>query len=174
MRIFILILAFEGLNNTRNGKGIICFKCLIIHCLALKFCIRYCSCEYTVLPGALENSRELKQWGRQKSNLFRLAEQELCTCITLFCTFLCRRCKTTTWGCLISRFVEDVNTNNFIFLSLDFDTFRIQLQKDLPTFDENTIWNKRDKVWGNVNSRFKWRFRLDFFVCVWLKQSASF
>ena len=27
-----------------------------------------------------------------KSNRFRLAKQQFCTCITLFCTFLCRRC----------------------------------------------------------------------------------
>ena len=44
---------------------------------------------------------------RQKSNRFRQAKQQLCTCITLFCTFLCRRCTTTSWNCLISRFVED-------------------------------------------------------------------
>ena len=25
-------------------------------------------------------------------------KQQLCTCITLFCTFLCRRCTTTTWN----------------------------------------------------------------------------
>ena len=43
----------------------------------------------------------------QKSNRFRQAKQQLCTCITLFCTFLCRRCTTTTWNCLIWRFVED-------------------------------------------------------------------
>ena len=30
-------------------------------------------------------------------------KQQLCTCITLFCTFLCRRCTTTTWNFLISR-----------------------------------------------------------------------
>ena len=29
-------------------------------------------------------------------------KRQLCTCITLFCTFLCRRC-TTTWNVLISR-----------------------------------------------------------------------
>ena len=29
--------------------------------------------------------------------------------ITLFCTFLCRHCTTTTWKCLISRFVKNVN-----------------------------------------------------------------
>ena len=54
------------------------------------------------------NIRELKQrWrrrqrGRQKSNGFILAKQQLCTGITLFCTFLCRHCTTTTWKCLIS------------------------------------------------------------------------
>ena len=46
--------------------------------------------------------RELKQRRRrrqrklQKSNMFGFAKQLLCTCITLFCTFLCRRCTTTT------------------------------------------------------------------------------
>ena len=29
---------------------------------------------------------------RQKSNRLRLAKQQLCTCITPFCTFLCRSC----------------------------------------------------------------------------------
>ena len=27
-----------------------------------------------------------------KSNRFRLAKQQFCTCITFFCTFLCHRC----------------------------------------------------------------------------------
>ena len=60
--------------------------------------------------------KELKQWrqrrhrGRHKSNSFRLAKRQLCTCITLFCTFRCRHCTTTTWKCLTSHFVEDVNT----------------------------------------------------------------
>ena len=40
-----------------------------------------------------------------------------------FCTFLSRCCTTTTWKCLISRFVEDVNEDNkFLFLFLNFDT----------------------------------------------------
>ena len=39
-----------------------------------------------------------------------------------FCTFLCRRCPTTTWKCLNSRFVEDGNTRQqFSFLFLNFD-----------------------------------------------------
>ena len=63
-----------------------------------------------------EATRELKQRPRrrqrerQKSSRFRLVKQQLCTCITLFDTFLCRRCTTTTWKCLNSRFVEDGNT----------------------------------------------------------------
>ena len=58
----------------------------------------------------LTQRRGRRQQERQKSNWFRLAKQQLCTCITLFCTFLCRRCTTTTWKCLISRFVENVKT----------------------------------------------------------------
>ena len=58
----------------------------------------------------IDESRELRQRRRrregQKSYRFILAKQQLCTCITLFCTFLCRRCTTTTWKCLISRFVR--------------------------------------------------------------------
>ena len=80
--------------------------------------------EWTVnIP--LENNRELqqrrrrrqRQQERQKSSRFRLAKQQLCTCITLFCTILCRHCTTTTWKCLISRFLEDVNTRQRISFS---------------------------------------------------------
>ena len=32
-----------------------------------------------------------------------------------FCTFLCRHCTTTTWKCLISRFMEERATTKFFF-----------------------------------------------------------
>ena len=51
----------------------------------------------------LKKRRRRRQRERQKSSRFRLAKQQLCTCITIFCTFLSRRCTTTTWKCLISR-----------------------------------------------------------------------
>ena len=35
-----------------------------------------------------------------------------------FCTFLCRHCTTTTWKCVIFRFMEVVNKRRWIFLSL--------------------------------------------------------
>ena len=42
------------------------------------------------------NIRELKQREQPKSNGFRLAKQQLCTCMTRFCTFLSRRYMTMT------------------------------------------------------------------------------
>ena len=57
----------------------------------------------------LKQQRRRRQRGRQKSGCFRLAKQQLCTRITLFCTFLCRICTTTTWNCLILLFREEVN-----------------------------------------------------------------
>ena len=60
----------------------------------------------------LKHRRWRRQRERQKSNGFRLAKQQLCTCITLFCRFPNRRCPTSTWNFLISRahFIEQVNT----------------------------------------------------------------
>ena len=74
---------------------------------------------YFISPKLYRNVRELKQRrprrqrGRQKSNGARLAKEKLCTCITLFYTFLCCRCMTTMWNCLIWRFVEDLNTRQW-------------------------------------------------------------
>ena len=61
----------------------------------------------------LKQRRRRRQQGRQKSNGVRLAKEKLCTCITLFYSFLCCRCMTTMWNCLIWRFVEDVNTRQW-------------------------------------------------------------
>ena len=90
---------------------------------------------------------------------FRLAKQQLCTCITLFCTFLSRRCTTTTtWKCLISRFVEDGNTGqqlSFSFLELWHSPSELNCQKIADICTNWTRWNKRDQVWGSTNSRFR-------------------
>ena len=80
-------------------------------------------CRNIILAVKQKYLRKLKQrrrrceQERQKSNKFRLAKQQLFTCITLFCTFLCRHCTTTTWKCVISRFVEDVNTRQQLYFS---------------------------------------------------------
>ena len=65
----------------------------------------------------LKQRRRRRHRERQKSNRFRLAKQQLCTCITLFCTFRSRHCTTTTWKCLISRFVEEVNSRQQLSFS---------------------------------------------------------
>ena len=52
-----------------------------------------------------------------KTAIGLLSKTIICTCITLFCTFLCRCCTTTTWKCLISRFMEEVNKRRRNFLS---------------------------------------------------------
>ena len=57
-----------------------------------------------------------------KKKRFILEKQELCTCSTLFCTFLCHHCRTATWNSLKWRFVADVNTDqttNFSFSLLN-------------------------------------------------------
>ena len=60
-----------------------------------------------------------------KNNRFKLAKQQLGTCITLLCTFPCRYSTSTTRKVLISRFMEDVNTTSqryFVSLFVNFDT----------------------------------------------------
>ena len=93
--------------------------------------------------------RRRRQRKRQKSNRFREAKQQLCTFITLFCTFLCRRCTTTTWNGPSSRFVEDGNKRpqlSFFFFWTLIQFFRIQLQKTLRGREGNglSIWLTED------------------------------
>ena len=119
-----------------------------------------------LLNRELKQRRRRQQRERQKSNRFRLAKQQLCTCITLFCTFLSRRCTTTTWKCLISRFVEDGNTRqqlSFSFPELWYSPLEFNSRKICQHLANWTSWNKRGKVWSSAKSRyfffFKWRFR---------------
>ena len=92
----------------------------------------------------LKQRRPRRQRERQKSNRLKLAKQQLCTCITLFCKFLYRHCTSTTWKYHISRFVEDVNTrrlwysNNNSNNNNNFITFHGWLFKVIPS----TLWIK--------------------------------
>ena len=116
-----------------------------------------------VLLGGLSNDDGDGNENGKKSNRFRLAKQQLCKCITLFCTFFSRRCTTTTLKCLISRFVEDVNTRQQLTFSfLNFDAI---LQNSTPKKIAN-IWRiKLGRISAikfeaaGLNSLFKWRFR---------------
>ena len=96
----------------------------------------------------------------KKSNRprFRLRKQQPCTCITLFPTFLCRHCTSRTWKCIISRFVEDVNTRPQLS-ELWNNLLEFNSKKNFQHLTNWTRWIKRDKVWSSAASLFKWRFR---------------
>ena len=83
---------------------------MLQRCIVVKSSLRIVSCNIT-----LKQRRRRRQLERQKSSRTILAKQKICTCITHFCTFLCRRCTNITWKCLISRFVGDGNTKKQLF-----------------------------------------------------------
>ena len=94
---------------------------------------------------------------------FRLAKQQLFTCITLFRTFLSNSLHdhdvkvpnfTFCWG----RWTQD---NDFLFLFLNFDTSLLEFNSrtNCQLLTNWTRWNKGSKVWSSANSLFKWRFR---------------
>ena len=105
----------------------------------------------------LKQRRRRRQWERQKSNRFYWQNNNF-ACITPFCAFL------STWKCLISRFVEEVNTGqqlSFSFLEFWYSPLKFKSKKTFANIwrIERSRWNKRDKFWGSANSRRKWPFR---------------
>ena len=93
--------------------------------LRWKSLLRMVSCNITLKrPRRERDNRELKQRRRrqqrerQQSTWFRLVKNNnFARASRFFYTFLCRRCRTTTWKCLISLFVEDVKTKQRLFSS---------------------------------------------------------
>ena len=67
-----------------------------------------------------------KDDGDGNQNGKKAIKQQLCSCITLF---FCRHCTTTTWKCLISRFVEDVNTRERLSCSFPELPYRFKSRK---------------------------------------------
>ena len=137
----------------------------------------------TVFSHLKQPRRRQRQRERKKNN--RLAKQQLCTCITPFnCTFVCRHCTTTTWECLISRFVENVNTRQrlpFSFSELWYTPLEFNSRKVCQHLTNWTRWNKRDKIWSSANLLFSdvfvavishWDFRLPSFE-LWIPLSIS-
>ena len=107
--------------------------------------------------------RRRRQRERQKSifNWFRLTKQQLYTCITFLCSFLCRRCTPTTCNFLFSRIVEDVNRRqqfSFYFPELRYNPLEFNPRKNRYYLSNWTRWNKLDKVWSSVNILFERRF----------------
>ena len=119
---------------------------------------------YPLPPIFLSGKRELKQRQRwrqrewQKSNRLGWQNNNSARASRLFGTFLCRHCTTTTWICLISRFLEDVNTRrrlSFPFRECRYSLWEFNSGKNSQHLTNSMRWNKRYKGWSNVNSLFK-------------------
>ena len=83
----------------------------------------------------LKQRRRQRQRERQNSYRLRLAKQQLCTCITLFCTLLFH-CHVKVPNLTFYRGRKH-RTTFFFFSPTLIHSFRIQLQKILPTSDEH-------------------------------------
>ena len=78
--------------------------------------------------GSLGNNEGNGNENGKKSNKFILAKQQLCTCITLFCTFFSCCCTTVT----CAHFTEQVNTTqkvSFSFSKLTYGPVRFNPEK---------------------------------------------
>ena len=93
-----------------------------------------------------------------------LAKTHPCTCITLFCTFLSRRCTTTTWKCVISRFVADGNTRQQLSFSFP-ELWCSPLEFNSKTF-ANIWWIKWDGISAMTFEAARIHFLRDVFVAV--------
>ena len=76
---------------------------------------------------------------RKKRNRFYKKNNNFARASRFFVHFFARFCTTTTWKCLISRFMEYVNKQQRDFTSLSklgWWSLGIQLQEGSPTFDK--------------------------------------
>ena len=113
----------------------------------------------------LKQRRRRRQRERQKSNRLRLAEQQLCTYITPFCTLLCRHCMATTWKCLISRIVKVVKTKQRLCFS--FPELRHTLEFCSRKKKIASIWRiERDGISAIKFEAAPLHFVTDVFVAV--------
>ena len=112
----------------------------------------------------LRQRRRRRQRELQKSNRFILAKEQLCTCITLFFTFFSCRCETTTWKCLMSRFVENVNTRQQLSFSFPEPWYSPLGLNSKKIFQHLTI--KRDGISVIKYEAARIHFLCDVFVAV--------
>ena len=106
----------------------------------------------------LKQRRRQRQGERQKSNRFGLTKQQLCACITLFCTYPSGRCTATTWNFLFSRFMWNVNLSLIFFFKLGIRPLKLNSRKIRQHLTNWTRCNNGTEVWNNANTLFWWRF----------------
>ena len=76
------------------------------------------SCFLSSLIGTLRSNDADGNENVKKKTILWLAKQQLARVPCFFVHFSARFCTTTTWTCLISRFMEDVNKQRRNFISL--------------------------------------------------------
>ena len=87
------------------------------------------------------NNKKFKMRRRQEiKNIYSLTKQTTTLHVHHAFTFLCRHCRTTTWKCLVSRFVKDVNKQWVTKFSFSLWTWiwliEIQLWKSALAFNK--------------------------------------
>ena len=75
-------------------------------------------CGAWVVLGTLRSNDADGDENVKKHNRFYKENNSFVRALHFFCTFLSRFCTTTTWKCLISCFMEDVNKQRRNFISL--------------------------------------------------------
>ena len=113
-------------------------------------------CIVCQLNRELKQRRRRRQQERQKSSRFYHQNNNFAR-VTLFCTFLCRRCTTTPWNFSISCFVADANAQK----RFSFSFSRIRCYKNLLTFDEM-----------NEKEQERWSLRQHEFFFLYLNLSS--
>ena len=121
-------------KSLSDGAGQICWEwpsvcrmCCFCWCFPfdLKTCAHSNECSFAVLFTVLKVAiRDFKiqrrgwQRERQKNNRFYKQNNNFARALRFFVHFFARFCTTTTWKCLISRFIEYVNKQRRNFISL--------------------------------------------------------
>ena len=109
-------------------------------------------------------ARKLQHWrqqrGRQKSNRFKLAKQQLCTVVHHAFLNICRRYTSVTWNFQISCFMEDGNTrqrfSSVLCLSgeLRYSLSEFNSSKNHQPKTNQRSWNKSGKLFETARILF--------------------
>ena len=128
------------------------------------------------LTTELKQRRRRRQRERQKSNRFTLDKTTTSHVHHAFFNFPCRHCTTTTWNCLVSRFVEDVNTRrlSFSFSKLWYGLLEFNFRKIRQHLTNWTRWDTRDKVWSSATSLLREVFEAVIVVVAYAPYSFHF
>ena len=123
-----------------------------------------CGLQFELKIGNLSNDDSDGHENGQKAIGLDWQNKNLCTCITFFCTFLCRRCTTTTRNCLTSRFMQDVNKRQqFYFI---FPKLRYSPLESTPEKFPNAWQIKWNRIRGMTFEAAQIHFLSDVFAAV--------